>query len=185
VQKSNPFRYTVESQSKAKGETKMNRGLGMTRKIYLHIKNNLHQLKLDLMKGKILNRNSTALDRYGYLRVGLEGKTVYQHQILAVARWGEKCIGQTVDHINEIKTDNSWDNLQLISLAQNTSNKSKKGFGQKKPVKAIDLETGKETRFESLSEASRELGLRVDSICYVLKGCYKRTGKYTFERIGL
>ena len=51
----------------------------------------------------------------------------------------------------------------------------------RKPVKAIDIRTGKEWCFESLSEAARILNVYQSNITKVLTGHYRQTGGYRFE----
>lgn len=51
----------------------------------------------------------------------------------------------------------------------------------RKPVKAINIETGKEYNFPSLAEAARTLGVYQSNITHVLSGFYKQTGGFRFE----
>ena len=69
----------------------------------------------------------------GYLQVGLrkDNKTFYRlvHKIVAEAfidKEQDKC-RIVVDHINNIKTDNRLENLQVITARENTSKDRKKG----------------------------------------------------------
>lgn len=154
---------------------------GMSKETYEHISKFIHLLDIDLKNGIILNRESIAL-RGGYPCVGLMYKKIQQHQIFAVARWGETCIGMTVNHINECKTDNSWDNLELLSHEDNVRVFSSHGC-PKKPIKAINIDTGETIVFDSQREASIKLGLSGSNIFRVLNGKRNRVGRYTFERI--
>ncbi|HDX9663361.1 TPA: HNH endonuclease [Bacillus cereus] len=155
-------------------------GKGMSLEIYNHIRENLHLLKLDLVNGKILNRNSNSL-RQGYLALRLKGRLVDQHQVFAVAGWGELCIGMTVNHVDENRINNSWDNLELLTHSENISIRSSGHGRSKQSVKAIHLDTGEEFIFESQKEAGRMLGLNQGNINGVLLGERKRVGRYTFE----
>jgi len=152
----------------------------MSEETYNLIMKHLPILDLDIEKGIILNRKGNSLSN-GYLQLGLEKKKVFQHQIFAVARWGKKCIGMTVNHINEIRTDNSWNNLELLTSVENLLARSS-GQGEK-PIKAKHLDTGEEFIFESQHEASRQLGVNVGSIQHILNGKRKHSKRYTFERI--
>lgn len=159
------------------------KNIGMTKEIYNLIVDNLHYLELDLKNGVILNRNSNSLSK-GYKQLGIKRKKVFQHQIFAVARWGERCVGMTVNHKNEIKIDNSWDNLELLSLSDNCKVKTMKTCRFPiVPIKAINIDTGEEFVFESQGEAAKQLGLNKTSIFRNLKGERNRVGRYTFERI--
>jgi hypothetical protein len=63
----------------------------------------------------------------GYFRVCLyrdgERKSFYIHQLVAIAFLGHKPCGNTmvIDHIDNIKTNNSLNNLQVISSRENSS----------------------------------------------------------------
>ena len=77
-----------------------------------------------------------SINKQGYLRVTLSNKgvvkTVNIHKILAVAFLNHKSSGckLVVDHINNIKTDNRLENLQVITQRENAS-KDKKNFSSK------------------------------------------------------
>ncbi|MED3562334.1 HNH endonuclease [Bacillus xiapuensis] len=153
----------------------------MSKEIYEHISNNLYRLEIDLENGLILNRKVSYKGKYP--AIGLNYKTVFVHQIMVVAAYGEKCIGMTVNHENEIKTDNRIKNLTLMPISLNNELRSNNGGKNKKSVKSINLDTGEERIFESFKEASNELGVHVGSICNVLSGKCKRAGRYSFTEI--
>ena len=157
---------------------------GMTIKRFNHIRDHIHLLELDLAKGKILNRDCKSLSTKGYLRTRLAGKLVMQHQVFAVARWGEKCIGLTVNHKNEVKTDNSWNNLELLTNEENIKARTKAGTGFVSKIKCINLETKEELVFDSQNEASRKLKVSQGNINMILSGIRKSTLGWTFERVG-
>ena len=66
-----------------------------------------------------------AKDKYGYLRVGLmkngKEKKFRVHQLVATAFLNHKIDGHNicVDHVNNIKSDNRVENLQLLSNRDN------------------------------------------------------------------
>jgi len=70
---------------------------------------------------------------YGYYTVRLKkcskGKTFTIHQLVAITFLNHKPNGHKiiVDHISNIKTDNSLENLQLITNRENTSKDKKNG----------------------------------------------------------
>lgn len=53
----------------------------------------------------------------------------------------------------------------------------------RKPVKAINIDSGEETIFRSEAEAARALKLYQPNISKVLKGVYRKTGRYVFEYV--
>ena len=66
-----------------------------------------------------------------------------------------------VDHINEIKIDNRIKNLQLLSHKNNIE-KSKN-----RPIISINIETGKERRYNSIKTAAIELDISAGNISKV------------------
>ncbi|MGM0921105.1 MAG: hypothetical protein ACQEWW_07755 [Bacillota bacterium] len=52
----------------------------------------------------------------------------------------------------------------------------------KKPVKAVNIETGAEISFESLYQASKFLNVDRNNVLKVLNGKRKKVGKFTFIR---
>ena len=74
-----------------------------------------------------------------------------------------------IDHIDNNKINNHIDNLQLLSLKENTRKAHNKG------VKSFNIETRKERKFRSIKEASEELGIFSNSVC---SNCKKKS-KFT------
>ena len=68
-----------------------------------------------------------------------------------------------VDHINEIKSDNRIKNLQLLSHKHNIE-KSKN-----RPIISINIETGKERRYNSIKTAAIELDISAGNISKVCR----------------
>lgn len=157
--------------------------VGMTGVIYNLILEHLPNLELDMVQGVILNRNAKSLSG-GYLQLGIKGKKVYHHQIFAVARWGKECIGMTVNHRNEVKTDNSWGNLELLTHSDNLKAKTTKSCRYAMlPIRATNIDTGERFVFETQREAAKHLQLSPTSIFQHLSGQRRRVGRFTFERI--
>ena len=75
---------------------------------------------LKTVKGKIL---SPSTDKYGYLRVILskdgKAKNFQVHRLVYEAFCGEIPDGLVVNHINEDKTDNRLENLNLLTPKEN------------------------------------------------------------------
>lgn len=65
-------------------------------------------------------------DPNGYLHVVLskkrKRKTIYIHKLVAICFLGHLPSGMTItiDHVNGIKTDNRLENLELVSMRENT-----------------------------------------------------------------
>ena len=95
-------------------------------------------------------------------------KDYLQHRFVYEVFKGQIPRCKQVDHINEIKSDNRIKNLQVLTPQKN----SEKSNG--KPIISINIETGKERRFNSIKKASDELNIHagnISSICCKRKSC--------------
>ena len=89
-------------------------------------------------------------------------KTYFQHRFVFEVFRGPIPRFFEVDHINNIKTDNRIKNLQLLTHNQNVE-KSKN-----RPIISINIETGKEKRYNSIKKAAIELdisGGNISKVC--------------------
>ena len=59
----------------------------------------------------------------GYLQVGIAGKNYPVHRLIWEAFNGPTHDGMEIDHINRIRTDNSLENLRLVTHTQNNRNR--------------------------------------------------------------
>ena len=75
---------------------------------------------------------------------------------------------RVVDDINNNKTDNRLDNLQLITQRENTIKDYKEGkFLSPIKIKPINTETGESFEYESIEKASKDLIIEISSICRI------------------
>ena len=95
-----------------------------------------------------------------------------------------------VDHINNIKTDNRLENLQLLTQSQNLKKEHRKG--EKLPsirVRAININTSESFDYHSIYECCKKLDINHSSIYRVLKGLNKTAtskhdkNKYYFKKL--
>ena len=137
--------------------------------MYHKILNIIDKINVDIVSGILITPKGGhgTIDKTGYL-VFKKNKTKFQlHQVLAVIHFGKDCIGMTVNHINGIKTDNSIDNLELMTLSDNAKHAHTIGLAcyypkhesKRKKVKQLDLNYNEIFEFESISEASRVTGV--------------------------
>ena len=78
------------------------------------------------VKGRVLK---PWVNANGYLTVCLNRKTKTIHVLVSIAFLGHKPCGHGIvtDHINNVKTNNSVSNLQLITSRENSSKDRKRG----------------------------------------------------------
>ena len=129
------------------------------------------------------------IEKSGYQRVGLwknVGKWYLVHRLVYEAFVGDIPKGMQVNHINEIKSDNRLENLNLMTPKENTNwgsrneRISKKQTNGKcsKPVLQIDKNTNEIiAEFPSLREVERQLGIRKSDISMCCNGGYFCKGR--------
>lgn len=107
------------------------------------------------------------------------------HRLVAAAFIGEIPQGMVVNHVDGNKTNNHVTNLEIITQSGNREHATRtgllKGFlKERKPIAAFrdGVEVGK---FESLSDACKELGLAKQHVSHVLRGERKSHKGYTFK----
>ena len=139
--------------------------LGRTRSLD-HIVNGKNNHKV-LKRGKLLKQQ---ISKYGYARITLyknnQPKIYFVHVLVWEAFNGPKPEGMQVNHINENKTDNRLENLNLMSPKENTNwgtgisrrSKKQKNGKKAKPVIQYDLEGNFIKEWPSAREVKRVLG---------------------------
>ena len=140
------------------------------------------------VKGRVLKRRR---NRYGYMQVsfGVNGKKYYRtvHRMVLTTFCPNLNNYPEVNHIDCDRTNNRLDNLEWCTPQYNTAYREKYGISAKeaskvlrKPVFAVNLETGKILRFESRSEAAYQLGIHDGDVCAVVNGRQNTAGGYYF-----
>lgn len=125
-----------------------------------------------LHRNKVL---SPTIDRYGYEKVSLSkgGKSYPRtvHRLVAQAFLPNPLHLTTVNHINEIKTDNRAVNLEWMSVADNvnygTRNKRMADTKSKLPVEQV-FPDGTTIKYKGVKDASRKTGI---NRCCIAKCC--------------
>ena len=142
-------------------------------------------LKEKILKPRMLNS--------GYYIVQLYKNSIqkwYQvHRIVWEAFNGSIPEGLQVNHINEIKTDNRLENLNLMTCKENINygtgieRRAKKQINGKKskPVLQFTLDNILVKEYPSTHQVERETGFNQGYICACCKGKYKTAYNYKWK----
>ena len=138
------------------------------------------------VKGRILKQQQNK-DGYMYVCSSLNGKDLCLRvsRVVASAFIPNLDNLPEVDHIDCNPANNVVSNLRWVTHQENIAHRDElyhtaKHNAPKKPVFAVSLKTGKVLRFESQSEAARQLDLYQTDINAVLKGRQKTAGGFCF-----
>ena len=99
----------------------------------------------------------------GYLKITINDngkrKQFYNHRFIYECFHGQITDKRVVDHINNIKTDDRLDNLQLITQRENTikDTSDERKYLPPIKIKAINMETGESFDYESITKAAKDL----------------------------
>lgn len=133
------------------------------------------------LKEKIL---TPGINQYGYYQVELYknsiGKMYQVHRLVYEAFNGQIPEGLQVNHINEIKTDNRLENLNLMTPKENT-NWGTRNERVSKAVLQFTLDDIFVKEYPSTMQVARELGFSCGHICECCKGKRKTAHGYKWK----
>lgn len=124
-------------------------------------------------------------NRKGYLYVSLNGKIKQAHRLVALTYIDNPCDKPQVNHINEIKDDNSVKNLEWATEKENSSygNRTyRMSVTQGKPVRGTCIKTGEVKEYEFAGQAIKE-GFDKSHISACARGVRKTHKGFTWEYI--
>lgn len=151
-----------------------------------------------LKSGYRYNILKSQRDKKGYERVSVtvkrQKKTFKIHREVAKAFLDNPCKLPQVNHIDGNKSNNNVLNLEWVTNSYNAIHALKLGLWdsvlkgakeenekRKKPVLAININTGEVTKYDSISECEKAIGTK--HVCAVLKGRRKTAQGYLFKYI--
>ena len=137
------------------------------------------------------------IDRYGYCRVHLFNqncdKTFLVHRLVAKAFIPNPLNLPSINHKNEIKTDNCVENLEWCTVKYNDNygnrNKRMSATQRKRrplfnrPVIQYSLDGKEIARYDSAYYAAKVTGVLAGSITSVCRGRFSQTGGYRWKYV--
>jgi len=135
-------------------------------------------------KGRVKSRYGKTIgynNNEGYKCIKFSGKSYLVHRLVMMAFKGKIPQKLVVNHIDEDKTNNHLDNLEIVTRAQNTIYSIKSGSGLIKAVNQLSLTGEIVTTFPSIKAASDSTGVSYTGISKVVNGNQKTSGNYTWQ----
>lgn len=130
------------------------------------------------------------MSNIGYYVTSLYGegkpkRTRLIHRLLAIAFIpNDDPEKDCINHIDGDKTNNSLENLEWCTKAENNRHAIKKGlYGANKPIASKDVETGEIRKYNSAREANRETGIDYRQISDACRGVQHTAHGYYWKFI--
>ncbi len=114
----------------------------------------------------------------GYMTISITGKSYSSHKVVVITFLTNYKDGDIINHIDEDKTNNKLDNLELSTIKDNSIHSLKYSVEGR-----IYNSNDSWRHWVTQQQAADELKLDNSSIGKNIKGHVKRVGKYEFRRV--
>ena len=128
------------------------------------------------------------IDRYGYIVYGLSnnGKVTWitAHRLVYNAFFGTIPEGMQINHIDEDKTNNNINNLELVTPKENSNwgtRNERSGIKRRKPVVKCDLNGNEIESYSSIKEAAILNNTKPNYISAALNGYQQSAGGFKWK----
>ena len=125
-------------------------------------------------------------DTSGYLRISIPGRgRLRSHQFVAESFCENPENKPYIDHIDNVKDNNRWWNLEYVTPQENTQRAVdtgvfKGGNGRKNRIVAIDVANHEARIYESQGDAAKAIGNKYEDVNKCLRGKQKTSRGYMF-----
>lgn len=152
---------------------------GMSAERFEHIKRYTEVFDVNINTGEVKSPSGIvgSVNSKGYRVMTIRGKVVRIHQIIAQRVFGAACIGKQVNHKDGNKLNNSANNLELVTLAENMKHAHENGLylgntGEQSPNSRLTEDKVRYIRTSDKSnpELATELGVSRRTVLGVRKG---------------
>ena len=138
--------------------------------------------------GRFKNTKGVIMQNYkphhsGYIYLRVNKKKYALHRLVALTFIQNQENKPFVNHIDGNKINNSSNNLEWVTSAENSLHSHKIGLnkGHKRKVIQYDLNMNEIQKFNSIKEVSEKLNISLSCIKDVLKGKQKSSKKFIFK----
>lgn len=117
------------------------------------------------------------LDKYGYKQycISINGKNTYisGHKLIWITFNGEVPDNMTIDHINNIATDNRLENLQLLTREENAIKRHKRWIYSRRDTYMVEV-NGEYIGILDSKQLISIYGLKIDDLNKYKKGIFTK-----------